>query len=362
MIDKKKRMRILQVQKESNWALLWDDFRQGRHVVRGFPVSVHLATDAACNLHCPMCWQRGPAGLIKPPLIQEEHLIKFARQTFPTAKNLELNISGEPLMSRLIDLELALAEEYGVKILLTTNGFFLNAKKSRFLTLMRNIGEITFSFDSPHKKTYLSLRVGSDFEKVVENMRLFQYHRNRLSGNPRPYFNISMVLMKRNFMELPAMVAFAKKVGADRLIVHAMTVFTPQMAHEALHYNEPALISAAVKAQTCARKVGIELAYPMLLRKALAQAACAGSCQNPAGEPQVSPCRSLWFRSYLNALAQIVTCCAPPHPVMGSLQENDFEEIWNNAVYQRMRQGFLKKPLSEICALCVKEGIYCSIV
>ncbi len=358
----KKTKRFLKNLKESNRLLLWEDYKQRRSVVRGFPVSVHLATDAVCNLVCPMCWQRGPAGAIKHPCIEERYLKQFARQVFPTASTLELNVSGEPLMSRLIDRELELAEEYAVRLLVTTNGTLLNTHKERFRALVRNAEEITFSFDSPQKKTYAFLRKGSDFDRVVENMCLFNRARKRLSRRNRPRFTISMVLMKRNFRDLTNMVRFVKKQGADRLVVHAMTVFTPGMKQEALDYCDDEVRRVALEARVFAQKQNIELLYPSIFLRSLFGHSLSGDPLSKNKAVASRPCGFLWLRTYLNALAQIVTCCAPCHPVMGSLKENSFEQIWNNEAYQRMRRGFKEGPLTKVCKPCVHEGIYSSLV
>lgn len=357
---KKYSTRILKNLKGSNNLLLLEDFAQRRCALRGFPVSVHLATDPTCNLRCPMCWQRSAklAGSGLHPIIEEKHFITFARQVFPTAFSLELNISGEPLMSHLVDLEIALAEEYGVKILLTTNGLLLDAHKKRLATLMRNVQGITFSFDSPDKKTYSALRVGSDFDHVVANMRLFQRRRKRLSLKQRPGFSISMVLMQRNFRQLSEMVHFTKQIGADRLIVHAMTVFTKPMEKQAIDYNASSIMRESKKAQALALRLGLSLVYPAALRNANVSVEKGNDRRQSVSRVVDMPCKFLWFRVYLNALAQIVTCCSPSHPIMGSLKEHSFEKIWNNSAYQAMRKGFIDKNLTSVCKACVREGVY----
>ncbi len=93
-------------------------------------------------------------------------------------------------MSKHIELEMELAEKYGLKLDVITNGTLLNIKKGRLQKLARNAKAVQFSFDSPIKKTYESIRLGlgADFDQVVENMCLFQKYPNELDIEDRPSF------------------------------------------------------------------------------------------------------------------------------------------------------------------------------
>lgn len=154
--------------KENNYTTLQEDIKEMRPMLRAYPPFVGLGTDALCNLQCVMCIQRlfDNKDLASLTPIEDKYLIKFAEQVFPTAKILQLNTAGEPLMSMTLDLELELAERYGVKVEVITNGTLLNSKEGSFEKLTRNVSSILFSFDSPVKETYESIRRGAVFRRL----------------------------------------------------------------------------------------------------------------------------------------------------------------------------------------------------
>lgn len=348
--------------KEKNKMQLEEDIRENRNSLNAFPTFVGLGTDMRCNLRCIMCVQRldDRKALQEAPVIEEKHLIKFAKEVFPTTETLQLNTAGEPLMSRNFDLELELAEEFCVKLDVITNGLLLNSKPGRLQKLCRNAGAIQFSFDSPVDETYESIRIGSSYDKVVENMRLFQKYRHELSVSERPFFGINMVVMKRNLSELLQMVQFAKEIGADHLGLARIHIHSSEMEEEALEPHQQEVNRMLLAAKELASNLGIKITLPPLYE-------CPSSEVGPSQELEKSPseagaapelirCPFLWKRAYLDNMANIFVCCEPSHPTAGNIKEKSFMEIWNGENYMRMRRTFTGGPPFRLCDECARRG------
>ncbi len=346
--------------KESNANLLEQDKKENRCCLRALPTFVGLGTDEICNLRCVMCIQRTKeqSVLKNSPPIEEKYFIKFANQVFPTAKILRLNTSGEPLMSRRLELEAGLAEKYGVRLELITNGTLLNVKRKLFEKIVNNSSSISFSFDSPIKKTYESIRIGAEFLRVVENMRLFQKYRNTLPIHKRPFFYVNMVLMRRNFNEIIPMVNFTKSIGEDCLIIVRILVSKKEMQDESLDNCREETNRALLEAQEFAKKLNLNLWIPPLFNidTALNSEEDNAVVQYSQPKPALKRCPFLWDYVYIDGNADIFTCCEPSHPVAGSIKDRDFRDIWNNQLYQKMRSTFTGGAHYKLCKDCAEHG------
>ncbi len=355
--------------KEANSALLEEEIKGGSPVLKALPTYIGLGTDYKCNLKCIMCVQRTDdfASCKDTPPIEEKYLIDFARQVFPTAQIFQLNTAGEPLMSSNFELELELAEMYRVKLDIFTNGTLLNSRKGRMERITRNAICIYFSFDSPNKETYESIRVGADYDRVVENMGIFDKYRKKMPSDQQPHFCITMVIMARNLHEVPQMVGFAKEIGADSLNVSFIHPHTEEMhSSESLDNHREKVNENILAAREIAKKLDIYFSSPPLFHidkelENIPEEQDASNSAKPAPAEADKPaklkwCPFLWRRAYIDHTGNIFPCCAPNHPVAGNIKDNSFQEIWNGEFYQNMRKTFLGGPYYEPCRECSESG------
>lgn len=346
-------------QKISNAQLLYEDQVGLKNIVRGYPNYLYMITDELCNFRCPTCIQKlRVAARREPSVIDRKYLIKFAKEVFPSAMVLQLNTAGEPLVSRVLDLELSLADEYGLKLDIFTNGHFLNPKEKKLRLLFKNLKLVTFSIDSPVKRTYQFIRRGGDFTRLVKNIRAFQAYRKRLSVSDRPFFSINMVVMKRNLHELSRMVYFAKEVGADEIVLSRLFVYEKSMQKESLETDKINSNLAMMGAWFLAHRLGIRITMSSLFSVERSQNNLSEqACSDMHVSKKTKICPFLWSSVYLDTEANIVPCCAPPHPIVGGIKDSDFKSIWNSPVYQSMRSTFTNGSGNPICQACRESGL-----
>jgi len=258
-------------------------------------------------------------------------------------------------MSRLLPTEIDLAEKYGVKLEVNTNGTLLNVKKALFAKIVKNASSIAFLFDSPVKETYESIRIGADFSETVENMRLFQEFRNSMPLSERPYFFIKMVLMRRNLNQVIKMVEFAKNMGVDSVHISHVLIFREEMQQEALEDSKENVNNTLLMAEQFARDLQMSLVIPPLFNLEASETK-KQIAEIKQKEESFKRCSFLWGRVYIDGNANIFPCCEPSHPVVGSIKDKDFEEIWNGELYQAMRKTFTGGPYYKLCYDCVKTG------
>ncbi len=78
-----------------------------------------------------------------------------------------------------------------------TNATMLDEKMSEGL-IDAGLDKLIISFDAPRKEPYEQIRVGANFEQVVENIKRFVEIRNA-KGKKLPLVRINMIMMKDTF-------------------------------------------------------------------------------------------------------------------------------------------------------------------
>ena len=347
--------------KKRNRALCKSDMELKNEVVSALPCMVLLATDSICNLKCIMCFQRRYDELrnqFQATPLDEQTFIKFAEQVFPAAEALQLNIAGEPLLSRTIDLEIEYADKFAVKLDIITNGCFLDADYKNIDKLLSNAQTISFSFDSPIKNTYESIRIGADFKRVVENMFFFKKYRESINSQERPGFHITMILLKRNLDEVLPMIDFCKALGVDHLNIASLVASNEGIKAEMIDDKVKANnVFLAARKRAAEKKLAISMPpfYPINADLHEGDPKGVGT-KSASSEEELKFCCFLWERAWIDMNGNIIACCSGANPIMGNIRDNNFKEIWNGEKYRKLRRTFIGKEGDPGCYACAKEG------
>ena len=116
------------------------------------------------------------------------------------------------------------ASSKGTKIRMPTNALLLD-KFSFDEILNSGLYAMNISFDGATKKTYEQYRVGSNFEKVFDNMKKL-CHEKRRRGLKYPIITIQYLVMKHNEHEVEKMRELAKDIGCDYLFFKSPALWT----------------------------------------------------------------------------------------------------------------------------------------
>jgi len=177
----------------------WKEYPQKKIVAR-FPLHLDIESTNTCNLRCPMCgrnWMKEKLGFIDWALYKKI-INEGVRYKLPSIK---LNYRGEPLLHPQLVEMVSYAKKKGIlEVQFNTNGLLLNKKKAREL-IEAGLDRIIFSFDGATKKTYEKIRRGSNYERVIKNIKRLVEIRNNF-GLKRPLVRVQMVKMKENEKEV----------------------------------------------------------------------------------------------------------------------------------------------------------------
>jgi radical SAM protein with 4Fe4S-binding SPASM domain len=224
-----------------------------------------------------------------------------------------------------------------VDFFIDTNAHFMS-KNIIVKLLSSRLQRINFSLDAGDSVTYSSIRRGGKpFSEVLANIRLFSEMRNEM-GAKHVAMTLSFTLMKRNLHELPQCIDFAKEINAESVVGRHLEVYTDDVEMESLYHHQ--------KYYNDFRKVIID--YAMQKEVVISLPRVFEERPNRTGHRY---CPVPWGSVALLANGDVMACCFPTM-VMGNLNEQSLEEIWNGKVYQHLRTSVNSDNPPEVCKYC----------
>jgi MoaA/NifB/PqqE/SkfB family radical SAM enzyme len=175
-------------------------------------------TSGACNSACRMCVGRRDGRDLR--FVSLAQMRSMLDQAF-TAAEVTLSASdSDPLLNPAFIPILSLFRERGIACDFYTNGLALTPDMSRAIVDSGAVNMINFSLDAATAATYRAVR-GRSLEKVQAHIRYLVEEKAR-QRKQRPWLSVSMVGMADNIGELPALVEYARSIGAFRVIVQPL--------------------------------------------------------------------------------------------------------------------------------------------
>ena len=318
-----------------------------------------------CNLHCIMCEDHSPYSTTQTDrrqvgLPKRRMDIGLIRQVLSESQGTPLreiipSTMGEPLLYRHFDEILDLCAEYGVKLNLTTNGTFprlgARAWAERIVPVT---SDVKVSWNGSTKDTQERVMLGSNWERVLENVRTFIGVRDEYAreGGNRCRVTFQLTFMEVNFRELPEIVRLAADLGVDRVKGHHLWVHFAQLGGQSMRRN-PASIERW--------NLVVEAAYQAAEQRRLADGSRV-LLENifkldPDGDGDIAvraQCPFLGQEAWVAADGRFNPCCAPDALRMtlgdfGNVNRTSLYDIWESPEYQRLRANYMEHSLCRGC-------------
>ena len=185
-----------------------------------FPKFIEVETIRACNARCTFCSVYNGDYDAPPRKMSDDLLAKIIEELSQPDANPSMVCAcrdGEPLLDKRVPGFVSGLKSTGVpSVTLVTNAELLNEKKSSDL-LKSGLDELLISIDGYSEEVYSSLRIGLDFEKVVDNTLSFLELRNDMQSNLS--VRIRMVVVDENKEEVEPFLRFwnSKVSNGDRV-------------------------------------------------------------------------------------------------------------------------------------------------
>lgn len=234
---------------------------------------------------------------------------------------------GEPFLNPKFLSLIRQAKQYNIYTATSTNAHFIDQKKAREI-VASGLDRLIISIDGLTQETYESYRVNGKLEKVIQASK-WLIAAKKEAKRKTPYLIFQFLAVAQNEHEIPAIYQLGKSIGIDEVRIKTAQLYDYEHGNPLMPKNEK---YARYKQQ----KDGT---YKLKYKTG-------------------NHCWRMWSGSVLTWDGKVVPCCfdKDAQHVLGSLEANSFQEIWNNKGYTTMRGAVLtKRHEIDICKNC-SEG------
>jgi len=319
---------------------------------------VSIDTTSVCNLRCTIC------------ALERDYEIKahmplalFARldDAFAQLRHISFSLNAEPLLNRELEAMVALAKQRSngrITTSLATNAMLLDATRLHALS-EAGLDALEISIDGVRRDSYLAVRLGANFERLVENIARAAALEH--AGGRAPHVSLRWVMSTSNYGELPELLEFAARVGVRHLVVNGLEPYTAEQS-ELTHFtrlDESELRAQFEALEDRATQLGLRLDLPLLRPEPYTTCELIEHACVIRVDGTVAPCSPL---SYSRAFYFEGRQAQHPLVAFGSIAQHPLMELWNAPEYVEFRRNALHGPLHDACKACLKRsGVICPL-
>lgn len=296
-------------------------------VHKGQPFSLSIEPTTACNLGCPEC----PSGLkqfTRPTgkLNLELHK-KMIEQLKKSVFYINYYFQGEPFLHpNFLDLIIE-AKRNKIYTATSTNAHFIDQKKAEEI-VASGLDRLIISIDGLTQATYENYRVFGKLDKVIEGTRHLLEAKKRMNSST-PHLIFQFLAVKPNEHEIPEVFKLGKEMKIDEVRIKSAQLYDYENGNPLMPENE----------KYSRYKLQADGTYKLKYKTG-------------------NHCWRMWSSSVLTWDGKVVPCCFDKDAkhVLGSLENRNFNEIWNDKQYIAFRQAVLTgRNQIDICQNC-SEG------
>lgn len=301
-----------------------------RHDIRlGKPFVLMVEPTNFCNLKCPLCPSGNGDMTRERGIMPFEHFKHIFEQQKDHLLLLMLWNQGEPFINKNLTNMIRLATAHNVPTLTSTNVHYIKTKEDAEDIVDSGLSELVVSLDGVTPETYVQYRVGGNFDRVLDGIRLLVQAKQDLNKT-HPLIHLQFIIMKHNEHEIETARTLARDLGVDRLSLKTAQVYTESEAQTYLPSDDK-FSRYDYDADQLSTKNKIS-----------------------------NTCRHLWYSTVVNWDGAISPCCFDKdvHYGLGdALNGQTFDQIWTGEKYTNFRNAILKDRKSvPICNNC-SEGV-----
>jgi len=304
-----------------------------------YPSYTEIEVTTRCNLRCIMCehtyWNEETRDM-------SFETFKKIVDGFPNLKWIGLTGIGESFLNKDFLKMLRYVKSKSVYVELYDTFFFIDEKTARELIEI-GVDLILASIDGATKETYEKIRRGSDFERVINNVKtLVELKREMNSYFPRLGFHY--IISTINLKEIPHYIEMVHSICGDQ----KTEILFSRVLHE---FDEIQDIFTQVpdKIVLEATKLAKELGILIRLGRDV-----------PKTKPPVTQCVA-WTMPFIFVTGHVVPCCVTNEANrrdfqkrhnLGNVFERNFNEIWHSRNYTNFREMIRAGKVPVQCIKC----------
>ncbi|HPQ39044.1 MAG TPA: radical SAM protein [bacterium] len=334
------------------------------------PVDITLELTYACNLKCPMCYQKAvqestdiqpvAAGKTPGPDVFRRLIRQVARFN-PTIRM----TGGEPMLyPEYIELA-TVVKECGLRLILPTNGTRIASRAEILVALSLDVLIVTLMGPEPVHDRIVG--VPGAFQAAFEGIRAVLKARNRCAAE-KPKVLINTVWSPQNLHQMDELVRLSEEAEVDALSFTHIWFWDESTC--GLQYSrfpefgrltptprsvwEP--IQPEVMIEQIRRLRGMQPGIPIRFYPDLDETQIRTYYTRPDTPVTNSLCKVPWLAVYIRPNGDVAPCYLN-HSV-GNLRDADFMEIWNNPEYRQFRKTRKQSGAFPACHRCTGSFLF----
>ena len=310
------------------------------------PIKMDYEASSICNYRCTMCFMSEKANDRPKQMSFEEYKESLDEQI--GLIEVKLQGIGEPLLNKDF---FKMAEETvnrDIWCRTVTNGSLLHLNDNYRKLIDYGLGEVQISIDGATRDTFEKIRVGSDFEQVVSNVKMLNDY---AAGKGEQWRTSCWMLVQRdNESEMEAVLELAAHMNFTRMS-YSMTLSNwGTEKWDLINRGKNVVVDGMVDHtlfERCLRlidrgkELGIEVTFWF------------GTDKYSLLDVPARLCDWIFSRAYITGGMRIVPCC-----VFSDAETYDigdakrFKLEWNNEEYRKLRANHIEKIIPDMCKRC----------
>ncbi len=321
------------------------------------PTAIQFSLTSVCNLRCIMCHQEAdwlPENFLRLLEGEENIFSRFLKiePLLAQAAHLSLTGGGEPFLDPNLFKILEVTSKYpDCNISFNTNGTIFDEEKIRKL-IQHNLTQLDISLDSPNKGTFEQIRRKANFDQIIENIKRIKEIKSSLRSD-KPKLVINMVVMRRNLEELPQMVSFVRDLGLEGLTIFYAQIYRKDLYQESISLHKDLVKEVMLQTYQKASRLKVDLVE--VISEPLGIKIGDKVEDSRIKRIGMPPCRFAWDNLYVFPNGNIRFCCYSS-PILGNLDYQSLEAIWNGKKAQEVRQILTSGGFPRECHYCYLWG------
>jgi radical SAM protein with 4Fe4S-binding SPASM domain len=290
----------------------WIEYPE-KYIVTNAPIHLDIETHTHCNLKCAMCFHSYDPPV--PQKMSDEMVYRLIDEAKKSGVcSLKFQYRGEPLLDVRMPSFVKYAKEKGIiEVMFNTNATLLSHSLANQL-IDSGLDKIICSVDGYEENMYEKVRVGSNFQKVLNNIRSLQVLKKERNCKT-PLIRVQMVETEGNVDQVSEYISFWEDIVDI---------------------------------------VGIEKLLDYNIQE-----------ENRSVKPDFV-CAQLWQRMLVLADGDVLPCCRATRggneklEIIGNIYQNTIEEIWSNSQMTQLRELHKSGESHKIrmCRLCGLRALY----
>jgi MoaA/NifB/PqqE/SkfB family radical SAM enzyme len=315
-----------------------DFFKLIRSTKVAQPSSIMLELTNHCNLHCTTCprgYEFGKA--MDKGNMEFEQVKKIIDELGPYLDSVGLTGLGETFLYKELEqvIDYIKSKNKRIKIFISTNAVLPNFIE-KVSKLVNRIDTLQVSIDGIDS-VYENIRQYASFKELDKNLK-------QLSGickNSGTNLILNMVVTKENFLQMPLVTKYSKKIGIDYLDFTRINLASLTNTESSYYdfYQTDEFLRAVSESECIANELkGVKVTNI--------------NFKSSLGFRQ---CPYPWSNFYICWNGLIAPCCAKPFPKelnFGSSVDNKVINVLNSSQYRGFRKLWFENRIPVFCEKC----------